>query len=129
MLPQSQNKNIQHQNIISTPSPSPRVEPFLQYLRVQTQESSPPPPPRQQPSTPPILDPNSNPCIKIFKNIKTPRFIKTRKLQAAAQQLQQQLNQSPRNIGKNFHTQASHRLVSNHLFKLPHDYHIYHRQG
>ena len=28
MLPQSQNENIQHQNIISTPAPAPSVEPF-----------------------------------------------------------------------------------------------------
>ena len=29
ILPQSQNDNIQHQNIISTPAPAPRLEPVL----------------------------------------------------------------------------------------------------
>ena len=75
MLPQSQNENLQHQKIISTPAPATRLEPVSQPPRVQTQYSAPTPPPIDQPSTSPSLDPHSNPWIKISKNIrKHPRF-------------------------------------------------------
>ena len=47
MLPKSQNENIQHQKIIITPAPAPRVEPVSQRPRVQTQDSAPTPPPRE----------------------------------------------------------------------------------
>ena len=80
MLPQSQNKNIEHQNIISTPAPAPRVEPVSQPLRVQTQQSAPTPPTKYQPSTSPRFKPHSNPWVKIFKNIrKHPRSSKPKK--------------------------------------------------
>ena len=55
MLPQSQNANIQHQKTISTPAPSLRVQPVLQPMRVQTQDSAPTQPPRYRPSIPPQL--------------------------------------------------------------------------
>ena len=130
MLPQSQNENIQHQKIISTPAPAPRVEPFSQPPRVQTQDPAPTPPPREQPSTPPRLDPHSNLLIKKFaKYKKTLQILKARKTHVAPRKVQHQLRQSPRNVGTNYRTQVSQHLVSNHIFKLPHAYHIYNKQG
>ena len=77
MLPKSQNKNIQHQEIIITPEPAQRVELVLQPPGLQTQNLAPTPHSRDKPSTSPSLDPHSNPWIKIFKNIrKHPRFSK-----------------------------------------------------
>ena len=64
MLPQSQNENIQHQNIISTPALYLRVEPVSQPLRVQTQDPVSTPPPIEQPSTFPSVNPPSNPWIE-----------------------------------------------------------------
>ena len=82
------------------------------------------------PSTLPILDPHSNPWIKRLKIYKeTPHILKARKQQAAPRQVQHRLQRSPRNVGTNFLTQASHHLVANHLFKLLHAYHIYNKKG
>ena len=75
MLPQIQNENIQHQKIISTPAPAPRVKLVSQPPRLQTKESVPTLPPIDNPSTLPRLDPHSNPWIKILQNIrKHPRL-------------------------------------------------------
>ena len=130
MLPHTQNENIQHQKIISTEAPAPRVETVSQPPRVQTQESAPTPPPREQHSKPPRLDPPSNTWIKRFKKYKkTPQILKARKKQAAPRKVQHRLRRSPHNVGKSFRTKAAQHLVANHLFKLPHGYQIYNNQG
>ena len=47
----------------------------------------------------------------------------------APRQFQQRLRRSPRNFRQNFRTQAAQHLVAKHIFNLPHDFHIYNRQG
>ena len=75
ILQQSQNENLQPPEITSIPAPDPRLEPVLQPLRLQIQESAPKPPPREQPSTYPSL--NLISLIKIYINIRRyPRFSK-----------------------------------------------------
>ena len=130
MLPHSLNVNIQHRNIISTPSPDPRVEPVFQPLRVQTQESETTPPPIENPSSPPSLDPHSNPSNKRLKKYKeTPQILKARYPQEAPRKVHHQLHRSPRNVGTNLRTQATLKLFTNQLFKLPHAYHVHNNQG
>ena len=60
--------------------------------------------------------------------MKTPQILKDRTPQVAPWQVQHKLCRYPRNVGTNFRTQAAHHLVANHLFKLPHTYHIYNNQ-
>ena len=67
--------------------------------------------------------------FKTAKDKKTPHILKARKTQAAPRKVQNQLHRSLRNVGKKFSTQAEQQLVDNHLFKLPHAYHIYKKQG
>ena len=115
--------------IISTLAQSPRVKPVLQPPKVKTKDSAPTPPPIDHPSSYPILDPYSNPWSKkISKYKKTPHILKSIKTQAAPRQVQHRLRRSPRNIGTNFPNPAAQNLVANHLFKLPHVYHIYKKQ-
>ena len=97
-------------------------------MRVKTQDLAHTPPPIYQPYTYPNLDPI--PLIKKFtKYKKIPQIIKTRKTQAAPQQVQHHLRHYPRHFGAKFRIQAAHHLVANHLFKLPHFFHIYNNQG
>ena len=125
MLPQSQAKNIQHQNVIRTPAPAPRVEQVLQPPRVLTQESAHKQHPRYQTSTPPRLDPHSNPCIRRFKRYKkTPQIIKSKNNKRHPGRFNTDYAGPREMLVQNFGTQASRHLVVNHLFKLTHAYHI-----
>ena len=110
--------------------PDLRVELVSQPPMVQLLQLEPTPPPRLNPSTPPILDPNPNPWIKkITKYLKSPQIPKARGKQAAPRKVQHRLHCSPRNFRQNFRTQAAQHLVANHLFNLPHSFHIYNNQG
>ena len=130
LLPQTQNKNLQLQNIPIIPVPDPRLEPVLKPPRVQLIQPAPIPPTILQPSTSPSLDPDPNPWIRKFtKYLKSPQIPKSRKTQAAPWQVQHRLCHSPRNFKQNFRTQAAQHLVANHLFYLPHYFHIYNNQG
>ena len=60
---------------------------------------------------------------------KIPQILKARKTQATPQQVQHRLFCSPRKFIKKFLTQAAQKLVVNHLFSLPHAFHVYNEQG
>ena len=61
--------------------------------------------------------------------MKTPQISKARKSQAAPRQVQRRLRRSPRNFRQKLRTQAALNIVANHIFKLPHAFHIYNFQG
>ena len=128
MLPQNRNENLRSPEITSIPAPDMRVEPVVQPTMFQTQQSAPTSPPIYQPYISPSLDPIPL-TKKITKYKKIPHILKTRKTQAAPRQVQHRLRHSLCNFGTNFCNQAAHHLVSNHLFKLPHAFHIYNKQG
>ena len=130
ILPQTQSKNIQLQNILSIPVPALRVEPVLQPPGIQTFQSAPIPTPRLKPSTSPSLDPHQNPGIENFtKYLKSPQIPKAGKTQVAPRKVQHRLRRSLRSSRMFFRKQAAHHLVVNHIFNLPHAFHIYNKQG
>ena len=97
---------------------------------MQTHQSAQRTPPRDKPHTPTSLDPHPNPWIKFLtKSLKSPHIPKSRKTQVATRKVQHRLRRYPRNFRQKFRTQAAQNLVDNHLFKLPHDFHIYNKQG
>ena len=103
---------------------------FLQSPRVKTHQSAPIPSSIKQFSTSPSLDPHTNPWIKTFtKKFKTPQIPKASKTQAAPRQVHHRLRRSLCNFRKKFRIRAAQNLVSNHLFKLKHHFHIYNEQG
>ena len=127
---QTQSENLQLENIPSIPVPDPRAEPFSQPPRVQTLQSEPKPTPILQPSKSPSLDPDPNLWIKKFtKDLKSPQIPKSRKTQAEPRKVQHHLRRSLRNPRQNFRTQAAQHIISNHLFNLTHDFHIYNKKG
>ena len=60
--------------------------------------------------------------------MKSPQIPKARKKNEAPRQVQHRLRRSPRNPRKKFSTQAAQHLVANHIFNLPHAFHIYNKQ-
>ena len=115
--------------LIPTPAPDPRVKLVVQPMRVKTLTTAPTSPPRVNPSVSSSSDSYSNPRIKKSKINKIPQILQTKHKQAAPWKVQRQLRHSPRNGGTNFYPQAAHHLGANHLFKLPHAFHIYNNQG
>ena len=97
---------------------------------MKTLELPPTYPPRLNHSSSLILDTHSNPWIlKKSKYLKSSQIPKSSKTQEAPRQVQHRLCRSLQKFRQNFRTKAAQHLFANHLLNLPHDFHIFNKQG
>ena len=111
-------------------TPDQRLVPVMQPSRVQSYQPAPTAPLRVQHTTSHAIDPSTNPCIEVvYNHKKTNPTIPTEPKPALPYQVQHRLRCTLLNARTNFREQVTHHIMEQHMFNLPHAFHIYNNKG